>query len=86
MSLASSSGLCAASPLAAYVGEVISLSRAYSTACSKVIARPSAHAAVHLSSPNLLRAKVRVRWSEAPFVPKGWNEVPMLEKAACAAP
>ena|SRR5215204_2910088 len=41
-SLPSSIGPRAASPLAVYVVEASSSSRAYATACSKVIARPSA--------------------------------------------
>jgi hypothetical protein len=43
-------------PLAAYGGEALSSSRAYLTACSKVIARPSARAVSKASSPNQERA------------------------------
>jgi len=39
-------------PLAAYAGEASSLSRAYNTTCSHVIARPSAQAASKPGSPN----------------------------------
>jgi hypothetical protein len=49
------SDLMIASPLAAYAGEASSPSSAYSTACSKVIARPSAYVSTHVCSSSRAR-------------------------------
>ena len=52
----SSSDLPTASPLTAYAGEASSPSIPYATACSKVIARPSARTSSKVASPNCERA------------------------------
>ena len=58
-SLPSSIGPRAASPLVTHVVEASSSSRAYATACSKVMLRPSAHAAASSSASSRVRSDSR---------------------------